>query len=80
MCAGPMAGFAQSAGKHVSASLISETLNVVPGEKLLLGLQQKIETGWHTYWVNPGELRACDDHRMVASAGIYRRPHRLAGT
>jgi thiol:disulfide interchange protein len=55
MCAGPMAGFAQSAGRHVSASLISETLNVAPGEKLLLGLQQKIETGWHTYWVNPGE-------------------------
>jgi thiol:disulfide interchange protein len=61
MWAGSVAGHAQtgdnavSPAKHVSAGLIAETVNVVPGHKLLLGLQQKIEPGWHTYWVNPGE-------------------------
>jgi thiol:disulfide interchange protein/DsbC/DsbD-like thiol-disulfide interchange protein len=61
MWAGSVAGHAQapdnpvSPARHVSASLVAETVNVVPGRKLLLGLQQKIEPGWHTYWVNPGE-------------------------
>ncbi len=61
MWAGSVAGHAQaphnpiSPTKHVSAGLIAETVNVVPGRKLLLGLQQKIEPGWHTYWVNPGK-------------------------
>jgi thiol:disulfide interchange protein/DsbC/DsbD-like thiol-disulfide interchange protein len=52
---GAPAGHAQSPGNHVSASLISETRNVVPGQPLVLALRQQIEAGWHTYWVNPGE-------------------------
>jgi thiol:disulfide interchange protein len=50
--------FAESgapAGPHVSASLIAETKNIVPGQPLHLALRQHIQDGWHTYWSNPGE-------------------------
>jgi thiol:disulfide interchange protein len=40
---------------HVAAGLIAETRNVVPGRPLQVALRQKIESGWHTYWSNPGE-------------------------
>jgi thiol:disulfide interchange protein len=40
---------------HVAASLIAEVRNVIPGRPLQVALRQKIESGWHTYWSNPGE-------------------------
>jgi thiol:disulfide interchange protein/DsbC/DsbD-like thiol-disulfide interchange protein len=40
---------------HVAPGLIAETRNVVPGRPLQVALRQKIESGWHTYWSNPGE-------------------------
>src|SRR5271154_3042984 len=40
---------------HVAANLIAEAHNVVPGTPLQVALRQKIESGWHTYWSNPGE-------------------------
>jgi thiol:disulfide interchange protein DsbD len=42
-------------GPHVTASLIGETRNAVPGRPLHLALRQQIQPGWHTYWSNPGE-------------------------
>ena len=45
-------------GRHVMASLVAETQNLVPGQPLRLALRQQIEPGWHTYWSNPGESGA----------------------
>src|SRR6516165_1149747 len=42
-------------GRHVTASLVAETQNIVAGRPLRLALRQRIESGWHTYWSNPGE-------------------------
>ena len=42
-------------GPHVTASLISETRNIVAGQPLHLALRQQIQPGWHTYWSNPGK-------------------------
>jgi thiol:disulfide interchange protein DsbD len=42
-------------GRHVTASLVAETQNVVAAQPLRLALRQQIESGWHTYWSNPGE-------------------------
>lgn len=41
--------------RHVKASLVAETQNIVAGQPLRLALRQEIEPGWHTYWSNPGE-------------------------
>src|SRR5215467_13786014 len=49
---------AQSAsedGRHVKASLVAVTQNIVAGQPLRLALRQEIAAGWHTYWSNPGE-------------------------
>ncbi len=51
--------FAQSGdpgdGPHATVSLIAQNKTIVPGQKLQLAVVQKIEKGWHTYWVNPGD-------------------------
>jgi thiol:disulfide interchange protein len=41
--------------RHIAASLVAETLNLVPGQPLSLGLRLQIPPGWHTYWSNPGD-------------------------
>jgi thiol:disulfide interchange protein len=42
-------------GTHVTASLVAETHNVVPGQPIHLAIRQQIQSGWHTYWSNPGD-------------------------
>jgi thiol:disulfide interchange protein len=39
----------------VRAQLIAETNEVRPGGTVNVALEQNIRTGWHTYWMNPGE-------------------------
>src|SRR5271154_2919465 len=53
--AGAVAQGNPSGDRHVTASLVSETRNAVPGRPLHLALRQQIQPGWHTYWSNPGE-------------------------
>jgi thiol:disulfide interchange protein DsbD len=45
----------RAATEHVRAQLIASVDAVHPGEKILLGVQQNIVPGWHTYWINPGD-------------------------
>ncbi len=40
---------------HVKLALVAETAGVQPGATLHLALRQVIESGWHTYWRNPGD-------------------------
>lgn len=35
--------------------LVSASKPIKAGETVLLGLRMKVDAGWHTYWVNPGE-------------------------
>ncbi|MDB6062227.1 MAG: thiol:disulfide interchange protein [Verrucomicrobiaceae bacterium] len=45
----------RAATEQVSAQLLSSVTAVHPGEKIWLGVQQKIIPHWHTYWINPGD-------------------------
>ncbi len=45
----------RAATKQVAAQLIPSVDRVYPGEKIWLGVQQKIIPHWHTYWINPGD-------------------------
>ncbi len=47
--------FAQSTEKLVEAKLISEVSSIQPGKPFWLGLNLKMEEGWHTYWQNAGD-------------------------
>ncbi len=45
---------AQPAPK-VKAELVTERAYVQPGGTVRVALHEAIKTGWHTYWVNPGD-------------------------
>jgi DsbC/DsbD-like thiol-disulfide interchange protein len=49
------AGAEVVAGRHVKASLVSETDAVRPGQPLTVGIRLEMDKGWHTYWRNPGD-------------------------
>ncbi|HEV3273092.1 MAG TPA: thioredoxin family protein [Candidatus Methylacidiphilales bacterium] len=40
---------------HVTAELIPETTTVEPGKPFGVALHLHMDTGWHTYWINPGD-------------------------
>jgi thiol:disulfide interchange protein DsbD len=39
----------------VRATLVSETEWIEPGKPITVGLRLEMESGWHTYWKNPGD-------------------------
>ncbi|MGH6993611.1 MAG: protein-disulfide reductase DsbD family protein [Caulobacteraceae bacterium] len=50
------AGFAAPvATPHLTADLGAQTSTAAPGSTLWVGVVQKIQPGWHTYWRNPGD-------------------------
>ncbi|TVQ85055.1 MAG: hypothetical protein EA357_01295 [Micavibrio sp.] len=44
--------------QYVTVEMRAAVDAVVPGETFLIGFQQKIYPGWHTYWINPGDTGA----------------------
>lgn len=40
---------------NVTARLVTEDSVVQPGQRIAVMLHQTIRTGWHTYWLNPGD-------------------------
>lgn len=50
-----LAPSAGAAGRHVQASLVSETESIQPGRPLQVAIRLQMEEGWHTYWKNPAD-------------------------
>lgn len=40
---------------HVSVDIVSDTATVEPGKTVTVAVRERIEPGWHTYWMNPGD-------------------------
>jgi thiol:disulfide interchange protein DsbD len=51
----PGAAGAQAPARHVAIELLAEKDTIAPGEEIWVALKEKIEPGWHTYWINPGD-------------------------
>jgi thiol:disulfide interchange protein/DsbC/DsbD-like thiol-disulfide interchange protein len=49
MAAGPLSR------QHVEVDLVAEKLAAEPGRTLTVAIREKIQPGWHTYWINPGD-------------------------
>lgn len=45
----------EAATEQVKAQLIASVDAVHPGDRILVGVQQRIIPHWHTYWKNPGD-------------------------
>lgn len=53
---GGAAALAQSSHiPHGTLELVSDTSSIAPGHEFTVGLQFKMEHGWHIYWLNPGD-------------------------
>ncbi|HEX2528970.1 MAG TPA: protein-disulfide reductase DsbD domain-containing protein [Geminicoccus sp.] len=40
---------------QTTVTVVSEAQAIAPGQPFRLGLRQRIASGWHTYWSNPGD-------------------------
>ncbi len=40
---------------HVSSQLVAQTQGAAPGSTLYVAVAQTLQSGWHTYWRNPGD-------------------------
>jgi thiol:disulfide interchange protein DsbD len=71
-------------GRHVTASLVSETDAVAAGRPLTVGIRLQMQAGWHTYWRNPGDSGLPTRARWTLPAGFeageirWPRPMRFA--
>ncbi|ORE92024.1 thiol:disulfide interchange protein [Stappia sp. 22II-S9-Z10] len=43
------------AGDHVAARVLLKNAATAPGETVDVALAHRLDAGWHTYWVNPGD-------------------------
>ena len=41
---------------RVVARLVAEQASAKPGGSITVALEQVIRPGWHTYWINPGDV------------------------
>ncbi len=41
--------------EQVAVRLVAAAASVEPGQALLVGVQQRLQPEWHTYWINPGD-------------------------
>jgi DsbC/DsbD-like thiol-disulfide interchange protein len=55
VCASCAFGQAQATGPHTTVTLLANGRTVAAGQTFLVGLQFKMEKGWHVYWENPGD-------------------------
>jgi len=45
----------QAEAPHASVELLADVRGVLPGQPFALGVQFKLDRGWHIYWQNPGD-------------------------
>jgi thiol:disulfide interchange protein DsbD len=57
-------------GKHLTVALVSRETALVPGRDALLGLDFKLEPGWHVYWSNAGDSGDPPDVKWTLPSGI----------
>ena len=63
-----------------TASLVTDTDAIAPGQPFHLGLRLRMQPGWHTYWSNPGDAGAPPELAITgAQAGsiVFPAPERL---
>jgi DsbC/DsbD-like thiol-disulfide interchange protein len=45
----------QAAPPHAHVELLSRQIAITPGSGLQVGIRFTLESGWHIYWINPGD-------------------------
>lgn len=75
------AGAAESAALTTprdSATLVTDTDRYRPGMPLHVGLHLRLQPGWHTYWLNPGDAGEAPTLDVAAEGGATGRSGAIA--
>jgi len=81
--AGAMESAAVSS-RHDTATLVSATDFVAPGQPFRIGLYFQLQPGWHTYWMNPGDAGEAPHLTLSLPSGVtagtidWQTPQRIA--
>ncbi len=59
---------------HVVVDLLAEKSAVERGKTLLVAVRERIEPGWHTYWVNPGNSGEATSIEWSIPSGLSAGP------
>ena len=59
-----------SRAAHTEVELLFSAEAAQPGQTVLAGVQLKMESGWHTYWKNPGESGQTTEIKWTLPAGV----------
>ena len=74
---------AKEPDSYVKIRLLAERTKVQGGEEILIGTEQSIYSGWHTYWKNPGDSGTAPDVQWEMPKGfevgpiMWPAPHKL---
>jgi len=55
---------------HTQAKLLLSADTAKPGDTILVGVDLKMEPGWHTYWKNPGEAGQATEIKWELPPGV----------
>ena len=55
---------------HVHIRLVPEHTHIGSGETVTVAIEQTIDPGWHTYWVNPGDSGEPPEIKWTLPAGF----------
>jgi DsbC/DsbD-like thiol-disulfide interchange protein len=73
----------QGSAQHVRVELLARQVSVRPGSDLQFGVHFILESGWHIYWINPGDSGEPPSFRWQLPAGFtagqiqWPRPERI---
>ncbi len=72
LAAGPAMALesASTASPRMTASLISETDAIQPGQPFRVALRLQMARGWHTYWRNPGDAGIPPELHFTLPSGV----------
>ena len=66
----------QALAANTEATLITAASQVQPGSTFLAALRLRMDPGWHTYWVNPGESGMATTIEWTLPKGVTAGPIR----
>ena len=70
ICAGLLFGLVCAEAAHTEVKLLLSAGAAKPGDTIWVGVDLKMESGWHTYWKNPGEAGQATEIKWQLPPGV----------
>lgn len=70
ICAGLLFSLVCAEAAHTEVKLLLSAGAAKPGDTIWVGVDLKMESGWHTYWKNPGEAGQATEIKWSLPPGV----------